>query len=296
MENIIKELMSTSIDTHVHFAPESVTDYLPAHSAYDICKDAREYGMKAIVLKNTAFPSAGIAYLLQHLVPGIKICGSIVLNKSVGGMNPIAVEKAIVHGLGRAGEYCKVVWMPSSSSTSDVRYYGKRKSEEVAIMQNGRLLPEVIEILMLVAENNQVLATSHLDVEESMLLIDAARDIGVKKIVLTHPHNVIPYIGIARQKEFARKGALIEFCAVMYTEYYKKKYNFIITPNRIAMDIKDVGAENSIIATDYGLDPGTNPTPAEGMKTFIKELLSCGITPEEIRTMQKNAAKLLDME
>lgn len=186
--------------------------------------------------------------------------------------------------------------MPSGSSTTDVRYYGKRKIEEVPILQDGRLLPEVKDILKLVAENGQVLATSHLNVEESVALVDAARDIGVKKIVLTHPHNVIPYIGIPRQKEFARKGVLVEFCAVMYTEYYHKKYNFVIHPHRIAMDIKDVGVENSIIATDYGLDPGTNPTPAEGMKTFIKELLKFGISPDEIRMMQRNAAKLLDME
>ncbi len=113
MGDIVKELLSTAIDTHVHFAPESVTEYVPAHNAYDICKDAREYGMKAVVLKNMNFPSTGIAYLMEKLVPGIKVFGSIVLNKSVGGMNPVAVEKAIVHGLGRPGEYCKVVWMPS---------------------------------------------------------------------------------------------------------------------------------------------------------------------------------------
>ncbi len=82
----------------------------------------------------------------------------------------------------------------------------------------------------------------------------------------------------------------------MCTEYYHKKYNFVITPSRVAMDIKEVGVENSIIATDYGLDPGTNPTPAEGMKIFIEELLKCGISPEDIRTMQRNAARLLDLD
>jgi hypothetical protein len=186
--------------------------------------------------------------------------------------------------------------MPSSSSTTDVRYYGKRKIEEVPILQDGTLLPEVRDILKLVAENDQVLATSHLSVEEATVLVDEARNIGVKKIVLTHPHNVIPYIGIPRQKEFARKSVVIEFCSVMCTEYYHKKYNFIISPARIAMDIKEVGVKNSIIATDYGLDPGINPTPAEGMKTFIENLLKAGISPDEIRTMQRNAAKLLDLE
>ena len=296
MQDIVKELMNTAIDTHVHFAPDSITEYVPTHNAYDICKNAREYGMRGLVLKNTTFPSAGIAYLMENLVPGIKVFGSIVLNKSVGGMNPIAVEKAVVHGLGRPGEYCKVVWMPTTSSATDVRYYKKRKIEEVLILQEDRLLPEVKDILKLVAENNLVLATGHLNVEEAAILIDAAKDIGVKKIVLTHPHNVIPYIGIPRQKEFAQKGVFIEFCSVMYTEYYYKKYNFVINPARIAMDIKEVGVGNSIIATDYGLDYGANPTPAEGMRIFIGELLKCGISPEEIRIMQQNSCELLDME
>ena len=296
MERQVDELMKSAIDTHVHFKPESVTDYRAKHNVYDIVTSARDMGMRALVLKNVTFPSVGIAHLMSTLVDGIKVYGSIVLNKSVGGINPIAVERAIVHGEEIPGEFCKVVWMPTFSSTTDVAYYGKSKAEEVPILREGRLIPEVKDILKMIAENKLILATGHLNVEECSVLINEALDLGVTKIVLTHPHNVVPYIGIARQLEFAAKGVMIEYCNVMCTQYYKNKYKFIITPSRIAMDIKDVGAENAIIATDYGLDPGTNPVPAEGMRTFIEDLLKNGITPEEIKTMQNNAAKLLGLD
>jgi len=296
MKNQVDELMKSAIDTHVHFKPESVTEYRAKHNAYDIVISARNAGMKALVLKNVTFPSVGIAHLMNMLVDGIKVYGSIVLNKSIGGVNPNAVEKAIVHGEGVPGEFCKVVWMPTFSSTTDIAYYGKPEAEEVPILSEGRLVPGMREILKMIAENNLILASGHLNVEECNILFDEALGLGVKKIVLTHPHNVVPYIGVARQREFAAKGVLIEYCNVMCTEYYLKKYKFIVTPTRIAMDIKDVGVENSIIATDYGLDPGTNPLPVEGMRIFIEDLLKNGITSNEIKTMQKNAARLLDLE
>ncbi len=296
MKNQASELMQSAIDTHVHFKPESVTEYRVKHDVLEVVTSARDMGMRALVLKNQTFPSVGIAYLMNKLVEGIKIYGSIVLNKSVGGINPFAVEKAVVMGEGTPGEFCKVVWMPTGSSTTDIEYYGKRKAEAVPILREGRLIPEVKEILKMIAENKLVLATGHLNVNECMALIDQALCTGVMKIVLTHPHNVVPYIGIPRQLEFAAKGVLIEYCYVVCTQYYLKKYNFVITPARIAMDIKHVGAENAIIVTDCGLDPGTNPNPAEAMKIFIEDLLGNGVTMEEIKTMQRNAAKLLDLD
>ena len=118
----------------------------------------------------------------------------------------------------------------------------------------------------------------------------------MKKILITHPHNVTPYIPIPRQKEMADMGAYIEHCYVMTTKYYIDKYQFGVSIRRIAEDIKDLGAERCIIATDFGADPGLNPSPIEGMKMFIRELLENGITESEIEKMKANSAYLLGVE
>ena len=75
-------------------------------------------GMRALVLKSHWEPTASMAYLVRKAVPGIEIFGGIDLNRSVGGVNPTAVERmaSIKGGWGR------VVWMPTFDSENQVRY------------------------------------------------------------------------------------------------------------------------------------------------------------------------------
>ena len=44
-------------------------------------------------LKNHYEPTAGLAWLARKQVPGIEIFGGIALNRSVGGVNPAAVDR-----------------------------------------------------------------------------------------------------------------------------------------------------------------------------------------------------------
>ena len=49
--------------------------------------------MRALVLKNHYESTASLAYLVRKEVPGIEIYGGIALNRTVGGVNPAAVER-----------------------------------------------------------------------------------------------------------------------------------------------------------------------------------------------------------
>ena len=86
--------------------------------AIDLAKLAKARGMRALVLKSHCEPTASMAYLVRKSVPGIEIFGGIDLNLSVGGVNPVAVEKmaSIKGGWGR------VVWMPTFDAENQVRY------------------------------------------------------------------------------------------------------------------------------------------------------------------------------
>src|SRR5206468_1325770 len=99
-------------------------------------------------------------------VPGIEIFGGIALNRTVGGVNPAAVDRMtkVKGGWGR------VVWMPTFDAENQVRY-SKENRPFVPVSRGGELQPEVREVLAVIARNNLTLATGHSSPEEDLLLI-----------------------------------------------------------------------------------------------------------------------------
>ena len=292
-DNRVNNLITGMIDTHIHCNPHYAGK--KNLDALQVARQAEDAQMKAVVLKCGTFPSSGLAYIISKLVNKLKVYGGITLNRSVGGLNPLAVERAIFYGEGNPGEYTKVIWMPTVDAANHVRFDKRPEEQIVHILKNGKLVPEMEPILDLIAKYNLVLATSHLQPEEIFSLMEEAKKRGVNKIVITHPHNVTPYIPVPRQQEMADRGAFIEFCYVNTTQYYLNKFHFGVSVQRIAEDIKIVGPKRSIIATDFGADPGSNPPPIEGMKMFIRDLLDNGITEGEIEEMKANASYLLGL-
>ena len=100
-----------AIDMHCHPFP----DLFPRLADdIDIAIAARDAGLKALMLKCHHESTVSRAYLIQRIVPGIRVFGGVVLNSYVGGINPAAVEAAL-----RLGG--KEVWMP----TIDAGYHAE---------------------------------------------------------------------------------------------------------------------------------------------------------------------------
>src|ERR1051325_8621716 len=127
------------VDIHVHADPDSRPRSI---DAIDLAKMAKARGMRALVLKSHYEPTASMAYLVRKAVPGIEIFGGIDLNRSVGGVNPEAVERmaSIKGGWGR------VVWMPTFDSENQGRY-SKENRPSVPVAKGGDLLPPVKEVI-----------------------------------------------------------------------------------------------------------------------------------------------------
>jgi hypothetical protein len=77
------------VDFHVHSAPDAFGRALDDD---DVAELATRKQMGALVLKNHLFETASRAYLLRKRYPGLQVFGGIVLNSSVGGLNPQAVQ------------------------------------------------------------------------------------------------------------------------------------------------------------------------------------------------------------
>jgi len=270
------------IDIHAHSDPD---DRPRSIDSIDLAKLAREHGMRGLVLKNHYEPTESVAYLVRKVVPGIELFGGIALNRTVGGINPAAVERMtrVKGGWGR------VVWMPTFDAENQVRF-SKETRPFVSVSRNGKLLPEVHEVLQLIAQNKLVLATGHSSPAEDLLLIRDAKRAGVDHIVVTHA--MLPPVGmdLDQMREAARLGAYLEFV-----------YNALIGPNKVfdapeyARAIRAVGPEYGILSSDLG--QAGNPLHTDGLVAFFAALRSQGLSESEIDQMSKiNPAKLLGLK
>lgn len=276
------ELMKGAIDTHIHISPDPNRER--RLDASEAAIQAREAGMRAVVLKSHAYMTTPLADTVQRMVPDIEVYGGITLNFEVGGLNPSAVEAA-----GKLKS--KLVWMPTFSGKTCMERLNI-DGEGIGIVDpSGKILPVLGEILRLIKDYDLTLATGHLSTAEILMLLDEAQSAGIKRIVVNHPLTVPAGSGasIDEQKRMIREGVFIEHCFVTTMPTHDR-----LDPERISEAIRAVGPEHCIMATDFGQI--WNPPPVEGMRMFIETMLRYGITDDEIITMvKKNPARALDL-
>ena len=283
------------IDIHAHVAPEtSLLNYQRSLDAIEAAQIARIYGMRGLVFKEHHTETASWAYLVSQVVPGIELFGGIVLNRAVGGINPVAVEAMALTRGGRG----RVVYMP----TVDAEYRSSPGTPgKVPVSRNGQLLPEVHEVLKVMAKHNLSLSTGHVSPEEVMMLIRAAKAAGVNNIYVQHPNHSGMAMSMAQMKEAVRLGALIEIVLsgegltgggpkVVNAENPVMDYG----PQKIA-DMRALGPENIVLTSDLG-QPG-RVTHADAFQVALTVLAKAGFTQAEIDMMTKrNPARFLGLK
>ncbi len=285
---IVDKLIRDAIDLHMHTAPDI---YPRSLDDIEAAKQAKKAGMSAIVLKNHVTCTADRAQIARKVVE-FPVFGGIVLNWGVGGLNPTAVANAIKLG-------AIEVWMPTVDAahflkdprTVPMLAAGKKTFQRgITILDNvGKLIDELWSILEMIAEHDLILATGHLALEESLILIKAAAKADVNKLVVTHPEASFFDPALEILKELVQQGALIEHVYAYCTSIARK----MVSPEKIATMIKSIGVENIIMASDGG--QRVNPPPVEMFKLFMKKMLENGISEDEIHIMtHENPAKLLE--
>jgi len=192
------------IDIHTHGDPDSAARKI---DVLELAKIAKAAGMRGIVLKNHYAPTVQAAYLVSEVVPGIEVFGAIALDRAVGGVNPEAVRQAAAF----KGKKLRIVWMPTFDSENEVHFL-KQNRPFAAVARDGKLLPETVEVLKIIAKENIVLATGHSSSAENLLLTREAKKMGITHIVLTHPMSSRTNMSTPDMQEAAKMGAYIELC------------------------------------------------------------------------------------
>jgi hypothetical protein len=274
-------LIAGAIDIHVHGDPDNVPRSI---DAIDVAKLARSRGMRGIVLKNHYDPTAGLAFIVRKEVPGIEVFGGIDLNLTVGGINPAAVQ----HMTEVAGGWGRLVWMSTFDAENQVRY-SKENRPFVSVARNGDLVPEVKQVLALIAKHQLVLATGHVSPAEALMMLGEGRKLGVQHMVVTHAMNAPVLMNVAQMQEAAKLGAFIEFVGGSL-----RSSDAPARMDRFADAIRRIGPQFCVLSSDLG--QRGNALPPDGFAEFLAALRNRGFSDQEIDRMAKqNPAQLLGL-
>jgi hypothetical protein len=272
------QTLAGAVDMHAHSDPDGVARSI---DAIDLARLAEGRGMRAIVLKNHYEPTASLAYVVRKEVPGIEVFGGISLDLTVGGVNPAAVEWMTKV----KGGYGRVVWMPTFDSEHQVTSSGEKRPF-ARVAKDGQLIPEVVQVISIIAKNNLVLETGHSSPAEALLLIKEGRRQGVQNILVTHAMSAPVLMSIAEMKEAAKLGAYLELVWVKPGSDASKAY---------VKAIREVGPEFIVLSSDLG--QAANPLHPDGLLAMYQDLHSQGISISDIDRMSKaNPAKLLGLK
>jgi hypothetical protein len=229
----------------------------------------------------------------------VDVLGSVTLNVAVGGMNATTVEIAARGG-------ARVVWLPTVDSVNqrtsratappgarpplwaalqeDLRSKGIDPPPVEVLDGGGGVSDRTAEVLATIAEHDLVLATGHLSAAEIPVVVRAAVDAGVRRVVVTHPEFTSQRLDLAQQTELAEMGALLERCL---TTPYTGKVSWEV----MVQNVRRVGPRHSVLSSDLGQPD--NPPVEDGLALMADEFLRAGISEEEVHLMAVGNTTLL---
>jgi hypothetical protein len=197
------------------------------------------------------------------------------------------------------------VWMPTLAAENHLRWQATqakwthpastdkiRPAVGIPVLNaDNKVRDDVKEVLDVVARNDMVLASGHLHVSETWIVFEEAKRRGVKRLVFTHPEDIVD-ASLNDVKGIAAMGAFVEHSLCMFLEGSKFK---IADGEDLRRHIEAAGVEQTILCSDLG-QVGTM-TPLEGFRQGIKMCIDLGYDDEQIRKMVSlNTARALGIE
>ena len=262
------------IDMHVHSNPDI------RHRAYDdfeLMEAAIRVGARAIVIKTHQGTTVDRAYLcnrhneiIQHGDNDFTMFGSVTLNRQMGGLNAAAVESGLKLG-------AKVIWLPTQSARNNLEKQKGDLSKAVEVIRDGKIVPELQDIFQLIKDFDVVLGTGHLSPEEIFRVVEAARNAGVRKIVVTHPEWWMVGMSLEDQVRLVQDyDIILEHCFAQPMGGGKYKSNLPLNLEAI----QACGYKNVMVSTDGG--QVENPFWEAALEQYIQYLADHGISEEQI--------------
>ena len=275
---------------HVHTNPDL---RLRAYSDLELADAAVRVGARAIVIKSHLGFTVNRAAIANEYVrkvygenTGFTMYGGVVMNKVIGGVNPEAVEKGLKLG-------AKVIWLPTQSAKRHMEKMGQDPANGIELVRDGKVVPDLMDVFRLIRDYDVALGTAHVSPEEAFIVVEAARDAGIKKIVITHPEWWVCDYSIEDQIRLVKDyDVILERC---YAQNMGKGKPYHLNLKENAELIQEIGYEHVMADTDGGQTE--NPDWETEMYEYMHYLVEYGIPIEQVYHMTKTIPyRLLGIE
>lgn len=290
----VAKILEGAVDLHVHPAPSPLPRRLDAAEA---AKLAEEAGFRAIVVKSHHHSTVmDVLALESWALEGAQVglYGGVALNGPVGGLNPKAVDLALKMG-------GKIVWFPTISSPQHIRHHAEHPDlkfpklavqllpeEPVDVLDAGVLRPEVYAILESIRDAGAILASGHMAPDRITAVLEAAREVGVERMLVNHPNFVIEATHDDARR-WVELGAVIEHSLCMYDDE-SSFYHWDV--DTLVAWVEAIGPEHSTLGSDLG--QMSNPLPTDSFRKIVAKLLDKGLREDDVKLMVRdNPARLL---
>jgi hypothetical protein len=283
------DLIRGAVDCYVHASP----DLLPRRvDDVQLARDSAAAGLAAVIHRHHYGPTAERAALARS-VTGFPIHGAVLLNDSVGGLNPTAVELALEMGapwiglptLSAKAFRAGMSALPPSPSAERLSF-GPGTLE---VWGRGRhLCREMTEILRLVREADAVLNLGYVGADEMLAVARAAAEMGHTRLVLTNPRLSDEHLGSV----LAIPGFFFEVTSYGVHPEGLGGAQWAAGVARNVELIRRVGVDRVVLSSDGGMAGA--PAPAETLRWALSQFADAGFSTAELRTLvAENPRRLL---
>lgn len=268
-------------DIHIHASPDSRPRSI---NELDFARQAYEAGYRSIMFKSNDFSCHDRAYLIRQALPGFACFGSLCMNAVHGDKVNVRAAEAAVN---TTGNYCRCIWMPTMDAVYPLASMNRPGKGIPVLGDNGAVLPEVVRVMEICAEADIIFATGHSSPAENLVLATKAKDVGLKKFVVTHANSGMWKMTPDQIKQAADLGAWLEFCFL--PNLWGPGTGLPNFPK--ASDAEFIGyvsivPDRSFVTTDLG--QVDMPNPLDGMRTCIVTLQKAGISAKSIDDLVRN--------
>jgi hypothetical protein len=283
----IDAILAGVSDLHVHADPDVRPRSIDELS---LARKCHQMGYRSLMLKSHDWSTHTRAYLIRAAFPEFEVFGGLTMNLTHGdSVNVNAAKMAFK----TTGNYCRCIWMPTYQSAWDASQHG---GKGIPVTDGGKVRPEVVEIMELCAKENVIFATGHSAPAESVLMSRKAKELKLPKFVVTHATSGIWKLTKDQAKECIDNGAILEhsYVAALWGPGTALPGYTRISVEEIA-EYARIAPERTFLTTDLG--QAMMPSPVDGMRSFITDLLKAGMTQPQIDVMARaNPARLMGLE
>jgi len=284
------------LDLHVHIGPELLRR---RYSAASLAEEARREGF-GVVMKNHFQPTTGWVSGVRRADDKVPLIGSVALNASCGWVDDHGVRAALSGAKTDVGQADPdpgrfVVWMPTLCTEAHLQLFNRKDTPEewgvngryarffpvgegyTLDESNAQRMQALDRCLDAIRENDLILATGHLNKDETQRLVRRAHARGLRRIIMTHP------LFQATQQDIDTLLSLWQECGA-YTELaYVNIAMDHLSYDAYAAVIEALGPQAVVLSSDLGQP--FSPPVGEGLRDYFAQLQRHGVSEDAIAEM-----------